>query len=707
MSKFPDEADVVTDPTGLNLFMTSKTSGQPEKQLDPLFLPVPTTVASLVDVKTSYLQGQINGLAGTSTPFDVPDDLSEGITGHVSFNTASGDITETVTGGTVLETGGTIASATGIINGARLFDEADTAEFVAPVGSDAFDTQGGSFGFAVWVKPTTIGGTRSVLQKGQPAADGTNYDWILYVTASNVTFGVIRAAPDSGSGSVSAGEALTIGDWNYVQCWFDGASLNIRINNGAISSVSHSFGVRDTNDARPMMFGYGRVSGNTAFNWFDGALDDFIFWRGTSTVSNLDAIYSAGTAGVGYPYPGITPTGLLYGMAADWGVGYGTRERPDSSEFSRTLAAVSAPVAGSKGWTYDGTDDAHSVTDDGIEFTAASSILCYIKPSSITGLRGVLGRSDGSGNEFSLALNAGVPEVHYKTSSTAEILPSTEGALTVGQRAALLVSSDGANVRITNYGQTGQDSEAGVVDSVSAPFQIGFANVSATASERWFLGDIGQVRYFQREISLDAFTNIVDNDLGIEVWSDSLGTPTEEGGGGNWTGKLSTRRDGFRVYPHHYPGKGYEYIRDQFVTFNDARVRLHVFMGGNNSHPLGVDRNLDPLLEMTNSLRTDRFLVLGIPNRSPYTFTDEQIAAAQATMDEVNDAIKAVYGDRFVDLQAELLEYNGDANDDIDIGRGIVPRGIKHTDNSHFNSTGGTFISQIIEAKLIALGWGV
>tara|TARA_R110000772_G_scaffold266171_1_gene388314 strand:- start:34319 stop:36625 length:2307 start_codon:yes stop_codon:yes gene_type:complete len=691
------------DNYGLSFTETQNLSAGQKDQLAANW-PEAVSISEAQSTINSILAGDIADIRGSE--FAQITDLSTLINAYFHLDEASGTSTDTISALPLTETGASaIGTAAGLISQARVFTKADNSYLVSGADPAAFDHGTGSFGFSVWVKPTGVEASTSILSKGSSGVLG---EYVLYFTSTLVGLYTTRSS-GSGNTSVIHTGTLTLNSWNCVQCWYDGTTLNIMVNGSAVTTVAATLGIWDTAGAFRLGYGYFTGVAGTR-NYFDGAIDELTHWTGDKPVSELRAIYEANLAGTPYPYVGVSALTIDDGVSSHWVGDSLTRARPDSTDFSRTLATVSAPAISSVGWDYDGTDDYHERTDASIDMTQVFSAVVLFSPDSVAATMGILGKGDAAANQLSLGVSATSKASVSYLSTTDKTLVSTGDNLVAGKTNGVLITSTGAGLSIETYTQSVPDTVAEAVDALTKPFRIGYGKVSATAAENFFDGVVRDVWIYDRVISTDDFRELVDTKMGVQAWGDSL---TVVGTGGDWTGKLSTLRNDFAVTSNGYSGEGSPAIRGHYETANRDREQIHIFWAGNNSASRGVALETADMEAMVLGLRTDRFLVLGLPNRTEFADSDTNIAAAAALYDPINTAYASAYGNRFLDLQDLFINNSSTeaptANDDADRARGIVPRTLKDVGvtDTHFSAAGGDFLSDKINERIIALGWDV
>jgi hypothetical protein len=157
-----------------------------------------------------------------------------------------------------------------------------------------------TFGFHGWVNFNAVSNNAVVL--GIWDTSGSfQVSYRLVVSGSSLRFEV---SPDGTIGAavgITSPIVISAGAWYFVSCWHDASAntVNIKINDGSISSVSHTGGV--WNSSLTFALGLGFLSG-VASNVSNAKLDSWTFWRnGFPIEPEIGAIYNSG-AGDEYPF---------------------------------------------------------------------------------------------------------------------------------------------------------------------------------------------------------------------------------------------------------------------------------------------------------------------------------------------------------------------------------------------------------------------
>lgn len=231
--------------------------------------------------------------------------LSDNLISYWSLDEASGDALDAHGSNDLTETGGTIAAATGKVNGGRDLEAGDTEHFAK---SDNADLSTGDidFTFAGWCNIESGGlTTRCLIGKWTV---GEREYLLCYDEGGGISAGnrFKFAISADGTANVNVSDTTTVstGTWYFVVAWHDAAAntINIQVNNNTPSSTSHSSGVRNGTSA----FVLGAL---VADFWnFDGILDEWGFWKRVLTSDERTELYNSGN-GRDYAYiAGGAPT---------------------------------------------------------------------------------------------------------------------------------------------------------------------------------------------------------------------------------------------------------------------------------------------------------------------------------------------------------------------------------------------------------------
>jgi hypothetical protein len=181
---------------------------------------------------------------------------------------------------------GAISTVSGKLGNATHFN----GGFLAHPDSDSLSGgTGRALTLSAWVKAGTLTTTEIIAHK--VASDGTDLEYGLYfdATSHKMKFSV----SSNGSAWTGTVEATSFGagttNWDFYVAWYDpdAGTLNIRVNNGPVDSVSYSGGVRDGGASLYI----GSLAGTAPFH---GDLDGFGLWKRALTSTEQSTLYASG-----------------------------------------------------------------------------------------------------------------------------------------------------------------------------------------------------------------------------------------------------------------------------------------------------------------------------------------------------------------------------------------------------------------------------
>jgi lysophospholipase L1-like esterase len=176
----------------------------------------------------------------------------------------------------------------------------------------------------------------------------------------------------------------------------------------------------------------------------------------------------------------------------------------------------------------------------------------------------------------------------------------------------------------------------------------------------------------------------------IVAWGDSL-----TGGYPEIAAELVTGRD---IVGHGFGGESSTKVKARFLEDTETRNRVHwIWVGRNNYRE--VDKVLADIAEMVASLPHNRYLVGGVLNGD--WENEWKDGADYAVLQRLNNRLRAIYEERFVDLHAALMAV-GAAADDIEHD---VPPAAVRQDQIHLNEVGQRAVADAWIAKTEELGF--
>jgi hypothetical protein len=199
-------------------------------------------------------------------------DISTSLVHRWRFNEVSGSSVDSVGSATGTETSGTIDSVAGLASAlARDFEAGDTEYFDYGDNGGTLRTGDADFTYLGWIKYESFPANCVVMNKGWQGAGVNTREFVFF----NPSSASIRFTVGVGIGAVDHAHtfAFVTGRWYPFAAWHDSVNntLNIQIDNGAISSVAHATGLNSGNGA----FQVG--ASPTQGLYFDGAAQEF--WK--------------------------------------------------------------------------------------------------------------------------------------------------------------------------------------------------------------------------------------------------------------------------------------------------------------------------------------------------------------------------------------------------------------------------------------------
>jgi hypothetical protein len=190
-------------------------------------------------------------------------------------------------GHTLSETNGTISAATGRVDQAAAFGTAN--RWLQATSTADLQVGDADYTLAAWIYLDATG--YEVLAKRQ----GSDQEYLL---AGYSPFVLLVRGGDGQDYELHAAGTLSPATWYFVVWWHDASTdtLNIQVNDGAVSSLGHTVGLAAT--AAPLTLGGDPGWGGT----LPGRLDEVGVWRRVLTSAERTYLYHGG-AGRPYPFP--------------------------------------------------------------------------------------------------------------------------------------------------------------------------------------------------------------------------------------------------------------------------------------------------------------------------------------------------------------------------------------------------------------------
>lgn len=182
----------------------------------------------------------------------------------------------------------------------------------------------------------------------------------------------------------------------------------------------------------------------------------------------------------------------------------------------------------------------------------------------------------------------------------------------------------------------------------------------------------------------------------IYCWGDSL---TGGGGGTNSYPYQLNLLNLFTISNQGVPAETSTQIKDRMIASTGNYDKSVIIWAGRNNYTSPATVKAD-IATMVASLTHTRYLIVGVVNGD---YADEYLGTPKlATINQLNSDLKALYGNRFVDIRPYLVSlHNNSAQDLIDFANDVPPTSLRATgDPLHYNILGNTNIAQHINQRL-------
>jgi hypothetical protein len=139
---------------------------------------------------------------------------------------------------------------------------------------------------------------------GDPAMvskfEGSQRSWEVWYNSAADLIEFTVSGNGTTRSAVTSLLAMTVGLYRLVYCWHDATAdtINIKLDNGAVASTSHTTGV--FNSTTPFIVG-AEPSAGSAVSYFDGLIDELGIWNRVLTGAEIITLYNT-NAGITYPF---------------------------------------------------------------------------------------------------------------------------------------------------------------------------------------------------------------------------------------------------------------------------------------------------------------------------------------------------------------------------------------------------------------------
>jgi len=203
-----------------------------------------------------------------------------------SLDELSGNALDAFGANNLTETGGTIESEEGVVNGARKIALADT-EYFSIADNPALSMGDIDFTIGGLVNLASLATEMGIIGKYNYST--SNREYLLEYSTATSRFVFIVSSDGTATATVVANNFGAPSDsvWHFVLCWHDSVNntINIQVNNGLVDSVAHSAGV--LNGASALNLG--------AFNggfFLDGSMDETLVAKQVFTAEERTWLYN-------------------------------------------------------------------------------------------------------------------------------------------------------------------------------------------------------------------------------------------------------------------------------------------------------------------------------------------------------------------------------------------------------------------------------
>ena len=206
-----------------------------------------------------------------------------------SLDEASGDAIDAWRANDLTETGGTIASATGIVGNARNFELGDTEWFSI---TDNTDLSMGDIAFTIgcWVKLESQTANMAIMAKFLTTGNQREYR-LSYVTATDdFSFNVSVDGTATGESTALSDFDVLNDTWYFLIAYHDPTAntIGISVNAGTAVTDAHTTGVFD--GTAPFTIG----ALPFPEQYFDGLIDEAFVYKRILTQDEIDWLYNSG-----------------------------------------------------------------------------------------------------------------------------------------------------------------------------------------------------------------------------------------------------------------------------------------------------------------------------------------------------------------------------------------------------------------------------
>ncbi len=190
---------------------------------------------------------------------------------------------------------GTVNDVSGVLNNAALIDAA--GKYLTGSSSILGDCNAaGGLTVNLWIKPTSFGGYRSVMDCAIDAFF-TGRRLSFFIDSSTIGYWTSRGSGASTDTPLTFSTGFTTGAWQMLTITIDGTTANIYRNASIVATIASGV---DVPSAAPFTLGDNPSSGGSRY---DGAYDEGAVWKRVLSTGDITNLYNSGSA---LPYSSFT-----------------------------------------------------------------------------------------------------------------------------------------------------------------------------------------------------------------------------------------------------------------------------------------------------------------------------------------------------------------------------------------------------------------
>jgi parallel beta-helix repeat protein len=266
------------------------------------------------------------------------------------------------------------------------------ARYLSLPGSPWLQAQSERLTVSCWIKPWTLQGVQGIAQAQN--SDGYNSGWRMVLNGN--TFNA-RLVTDDGAVDIYCG-GIVQGNWTHLVMVYDGKSLK-----GYVNGVLQASAAIDGNVLYNVPNTSAKIGYSNGTSYLNAFLDEFKFYDGSLNDSEILADYNSNYQAVNDPQP---EKRLYYPFNNSWLDLSGNGSTAASHSAGFVCNGANSAAASFNGSSYL-TIPISPLLDP---FSGELSVSCWVKPSTITGIKGIAQSQNGEGylNGWGMLLLDGV-----------------------------------------------------------------------------------------------------------------------------------------------------------------------------------------------------------------------------------------------------------------------------------------------------------